>query len=359
VVGGVFSGIYADQQKLSNDIFPQSARRDALEKFLNMYFDEGFTPATQAVGNILVSGATGSSVPVATQFEYGPNGNLYASTTAVSFGTAASAVVPVQSVVPGQDQNLLEGASVTLVSPPAGLNGTATVYGGNISDGRDDETNEEAAARILRQIRTPLAGGKVSDYISFALAANDSVTSANVLRFAFGFGTVGVVITAGTTDIDTALNDGEPVVVIPSASLVQEVQDYIETQNPITDCATVLAAASVPIDVTVSVRYLSGTGSTILDGQTLTQQELVEREVKRAIYKTPVGGRIFGASGFVVASEIEEVLDTSLGAEPYTIGSYAEILVDRQVDDLSATGANRVMLFSQVAVPGTITVVEL
>lgn len=358
VVGGVFSGVYADQQKVANDIFPQSARRDALGKFLDLYFGDSFTPATVAIGKALVTGATGSIVQAGTQFEYTPNGNLYVATENVAFAGAPSASIPVQSVSTGQSQNLLEGAPLVLPSPPAGLDPTAVVYDGNISDGRDVESNEQAAQRILRQIRSPLAGGKVSDYEAFALAADPSVTSANVIRFPFGFGTVGVVITAGTTDIDEALDNNQPIILIPSEELVERVQNYIETVNPITDCATVLAPASVPIDVAVTVRYASGDNDTILSGQTLTQKELVEREIKRAIYKTPPGGRQLGGSGFVVCSEVEESLDVGLGAEPYTLGSYAQILVDRQVDDLSPSGANRMILGTQVAVPGVITVVE-
>lgn len=359
VVGGVFSGIYADQQKISNDPFPQSARREALERHLDLYFGEGFTPPTQSIGPVKVTGATGSVISVGDQFQYNPNGNLYTATEEVNFGISASALVSVRSVSTGQNQNLLEGAQLTLPSPPAGVDPTAVVFGAPISDGRDVETNAQATARILRQVRTPLAGGKIEDYKAFALAADPSVVSANVLRFPFGFGTVGIVITAGTTDIDTALNNGDPIVLTPSQELVDKVQDYIETQNPVTDCATVIAPASTPIDVTVNVRYSSGDNDTILTGQTLSQADLVRREVSRALYKTPAGGRQLGASGYVVASEIEEVLDLGLGGDPYTQGEYAQILLDRQVEDLAASGPNRVLSGNQYAVPGTITVMEM
>lgn len=359
VIGGTFSGIYADQQKISNDAFPQLARREALERFLNEYFDEGFEPATQASGTVKVTGASGSTVGAGTQFIYEPNGNVYTATETTNFGTAASASFPVVSVSSGQSQNLLEGAELSLPSPPAGVDSTAVVFDGNLADARNEESNEQAAARILARIRTPLAGGKVSDYVQFALDANSSVVSANVLRFPFGFGTVGVVITAGTTDIDEAVDNDQPVIQIPSDELIAEVQAYIDTHNPVTDCATVMAAASVAIDVTVNVQYASGDNDSIFTGQTLTQEELVQREVRRAIYKMPPGGRKIGASGSILASEIEEAIDNALSASPYTEGSKAQILVDRQVQDLSATGANRLLLGNQLAVPGTITVVEI
>lgn len=361
VTGGVVAGIYADQTRISNDPFPQSARREGLAKSLQTYFGGTFREATVSIGNVLVTGASGSTIVVGQQFEYKPNGNLYVATETTSFLTAASASVPVQSVATGQNQNLLEGAPLSLPSPPAGVDTIAYVYGAPLSDGRNVESDPEAAARILNQIRSPLAGGKVSDYQQFALNADPSVTSATVTRYPFGLGTVGVVITAGTTDIDAALDNGDPIILIPSDDLVDRVQTYIEEQNPVTDCAYVLKPASVGIDVTVSVRYAQGDGTTINSGQTLSQEDLVKREVQRAIYKTPPGGRKFSgnATGYVVASEIEEVIDLNLSASPYTIGEYAQIVTDRQIADLTVSGANRSLLGTQVAFPGTINVVTL
>lgn len=357
VIGGVVSGIYADQRRIADDAFPQSARREALARHLDLYFGSGFRTATQARGPVKVTGTPGSTVPIGTQFQYDVNGNVYVAEETVVL-TGASGVVEVLSNAAGQSQNLLEGTELTLPAPPAGIDSTAVVFGAAIGDGRNEESNEEAAARILARVRQPLAGGKVSDYQQFAFDADPSVTSANILRFPFGFGTVGVVITAGTTDIDEALNNGEPIVLIPSDDLVERVQDYIETQNPLTDCATVIKPQELPVDVTVHVRFAQGDLNTVNSGQTLTQGELVEREVKRALYKTPPGGRQFGASGFVVASEIEEVIDLNLSADPYTEGDITQIIVDRQVEDLSATGPNLMILGTQVAVPGTISVVE-
>lgn len=360
VVGGAFSGVYADQQKISNDPFPQSARREGLEKSLNTYFDSGFIAAQPSIGRVKVTGPSGTAFTAGQQFTYLPNGNLYVTTETIAFSPAGTGSVAVQSVAAGQSQNLLEGAPLTIVSPPAGVSPNANVFGGPLSDGRNIESNEEASARLLQFIRNPLAGGKESDYQQFARNADPAVTSASVIRFPFGLGSVGVVITAGTTDIDQALNNGEPIILIPSDTLVQTVQDYIEEQNPVTDCATVLKPATVTQDVTVTVRYVSGNNNTILSGQSLTQKQLVQREVQRAIYKTPPGGRKFtgNVTGYVVASEIEESLDLGLSSSPYTEGEYAQILADRQLSNLTASGANRALLGSEIAVPGVINVVE-
>lgn len=358
VVGGVVAGVYADQKKIANDAFPQSARREAVEKTLNMYFNDGFRESTPSVGNAKVTGATGSFMPAGTEFIYEPNGNTYQATEDLTL-TAVSGVVAVQSVGNGQIQNLFESTALKLSSPPSGFDPDAEVYGGDLADGRDDETVAQAVERILLQVRTPLAGGKISDYEQFALAADPSVVTANIIKYPFGLGTVGVVITSGTTDIDAAIDNDIPVVRMPSDALIETVQEYVETVNPVTDCATVLQPVEVEIPVTVYVKYKTGDGDTILSDQTVSQETLVLREVKRAIYKTPVGGRKFGASGYVVASEIEEVIDFNIGAEPYQVGAKAQIILDRKVDDLTATGFNRLLLGHEIPIPGTITVVEL
>lgn len=245
-----------------------------------------------------------------------------------------------------------------LSSPPAGVSSIAVALT-NLSDGRDLESNDEAATRILNRVRFPIAGGTVSDYQQWAVEADPSVIEANIIRFIFGPGTVGVVFTAGTTNIDEALNNGDAVVRVPSDDLVDTVTTYIDAKNPLTDCLTVLKPVLVSVDVTVRVRFVDGGLNTVPSGQTLTQEQLVQREVKRAIYKTPPGGRRFGATGFVVASEIEEVIDQGLSAAPYTEGEFVQILIDRQVDDLSSSGSNRTILDTELAEPGTITVVDL
>ena len=354
VVGGVISGLYADQQKIADDAFPQSARTEALEKHLILYFGSGFSPATQSAGEVAVTGTNGSVIPVATQFLYTPNGNIYQSTEELTL-VGTTGTIAVQSVASGQDQNLLDGAALVISSPPSGINPNAVAMG-EIGGGSNQESNEEAAERILNRLQKPPAGGNENDYITWAKEADPSVVDVNILRYIFGLGTVGVIFTAGTTDIDEAIDNGDPIVRIPTPALIQTVEDYIDALNPLTDCVFVQAPNQVYLPVTVKVRYVEGDDNTVPAGQTLTQKELVQREVRRAIYKTPPGGRRFSGQGYVLASEIEEVLDFGLSAAPYTEGQYAQILSDRQVENLSASGVNFPVAVNEIVEPGTILV---
>lgn len=358
VVGGTVSGAYADQQLVSNDAFPQSARTEALRRHLFMYGLADQKDPQAASGLAIFTGQIGSSVPAGIQGIYGPNGNVYQTFGPTVLMSATAENVPVISIATGQDQNLLAGAELAISSPPFGIDPVATISSTGLKNGRDQETDAQMADRILAFIRSPISGGTAIDYRQWALDADPSVVDASILRFAFGLGTVGVVIAAGTSDIDTAIDNGDPIQVTPSQELVDVVQAYIDTKRPVTDCAYVMGATEVPVDVTVRVRLLSGALSDTIPGTTITQEEAIRREVMRGLYKTPAGGRQFGASGFVVASELEEVMDYNLSANPYTVGRKYQLLVDRQLEDLSATGPNLMILGNQVAVPGTITILE-
>lgn len=357
VVGGVFSGIYGDQSKIADDAFPQSARREALQKHLNLYFGRDFNPPQPSLGTVVVTGTPSSFMPAATEFIYEPNGNTYKSVIDFTM-VGASGTVDILSDGSGQTQNLLDGAALKLSSPPSGFNSNAIAQG-PIGGGRDEESNTEASTVILEFIQQPPAGGTAADYKRFAQQADASVVDANVIRFINGLGTLGICITAGTTDIDTALNNGQPVVREPSDALVAIVQEYVDTQKVETDCVDVFGPQVITVDVEVKVRYKSGHNSTIISALGLTQEELVQREVKRAMFKTPPGGRQFNGNGYVVASEIEQVIDLGLSAEPYETGLYAAILVDRQVQDLAASGSNLLILPTQIAEPGSILITEL
>ena len=361
VTGGVVAGVYADNYLISQDAFPQNARQDAIAQWLITLFGNdpvqgNFLPATISQGFASVTGNPGQVVSVSLQAIYGPNGNAYTVQAATTLDSiAGTGLVPFQSVGTGQNQNLNAGAIITFPSPPAGLNSTAVVASGGFSDATDQESLTAARARVLTRIRTPLGVGRVSDYIQYAEEADPSVTSASVSRYPFGLGTVGVYITSGTNNIDAAVDAGEPINVIPSQQLIDTVQAYLDINSPATDCVTVLAPSAVAIDVNVQVSLSQGTLDTILAGQSLSQRQLIQREVSRALYKTLVGGRILGASGYVLASDIEQSIDVTLSAEATETGTIP-ILLDRRVFPLTATGYNRTILPQEVPIPGTITV---
>jgi uncharacterized phage protein gp47/JayE len=356
VVGGVAGGISSDLNKVSNDCFPQSARREALEQHLITYFGSGFLQATYSEGSVTLTGASGTTVPQGQRMKHLATLNEYITQVDAIIGAGGTATVDVKSSVTGQAQNLLTGTTLQLQSPPSNIGVNATVLAPGISDGRDVESTPAASARVLQRIRNPVRGGTEEDYKFWASASNPSVVSSKILRHRYGLGTVSVVISAGTSDIDQAIDNDQAVVVIPTEEVLTAAQNYIDGYNPLTDAVYCDAPIAVPIDVTASVTFASGDGSTIPGGSTVSQLDLVKREIKRAIYKTPIGGRIKGDYGYVFASELEAMIDLNLAAGQVGTGIKYQIVKDRQVADLSATGANRRIASNEVAIPGTITV---
>lgn len=358
-VAGVASGLSADIEKVGQDAFPQNARRDALLRHIFALFNENsFKPATVASGPMLVTGdALGGPFSAGLQATHQPSGNVYVTTEEFSLNASGEGSVNVQSILAGQSQNLQTGAELSIGSPPSGLDSIGTIGTGGISDGTNEESEELAAQRILDRMRSSARGGNDADYVVWAKSIT-GVTGASVLRYPLGLGTVGVVITSGTTDIDAALDADPPQAIdfTPSGDLIDAVQAYIDSVDPNTACAFVVAPVEVTIPVTVACKFKTGDKDTVLSGQTLTQGELVAREVQRAIYKTNTGGTRIGTTGYLLKKDIEDMIDVRLSAQGEIIGETLQIVVDRVVSDLDGVNANYELAANERPVPGTITI---
>jgi uncharacterized phage protein gp47/JayE len=359
VTAGVVSGLYADQEKVGQDAFPQNARREALLRHKFAYFNVStFDPATVADGPVIVTG-TPSAGPFSAglTLTHDQTGNTYQTTEDVTLDGSGNGSVTIQSVLAGQDQNLAAGSILSIGAAPAGLDNTATVDVGGISDGTNEENEERLAQRILNRMQSSARGGNDADHREWARAASPAVTDVAVLRYPNGLGTVGVIISSGTTDIDAAVDNDEAIDFTPSDDLIDLVQAYIELVDPVTECVFVSGPVEVEIDVTVVARFTSGDVSTVLSGQTLTQGELVEREVKRAIYKMGTGGTKMPDNTYVALKKsIEDGIDSHLSAGDTVLGSTLQIVLDRLVGNLDGVNENLELTANERPIPGTIVV---
>lgn len=358
-LAGVVNGVYADIERAAQDAFPQGARREAMLRHLFAYFAENtFKPATIADGPMTVTG-TPSAGPFSAGLNctYSVSGNVYVTTEAVTLDASGNGSVNVQSILAGQSQNLQPGAVLIIGSAPAGLNNTGVVGLGGLSDGTNEETEDLASVRVLARMRASARGGNTNDYVVWALSVT-GVTGANVQRYVNGFGTVGIAISSGTTDVDAAL-DAEPPQAIdftPSVDLIAAVQAYIESVTVETACPFVYATTEVTLPVSCAVKFTTGDKDTILSGQTpgfeLTQGEMVAREIKRALYKCGPGG----VGGFIAKKAIEDMIDSRLSANDTVLGSTLQIVVDRVISNLDGVNANKALAPNERPIPGTITI---
>ena len=356
VIGGLLSGVYADINRVSNDAFPQSARRESVDKHLQVQFGSGLRQPTSAIGFALVSAtASGAVVAVNTQFVHELSGQSYGVTETITL-SAVTGNIPIRSFGTGQVQNLVTGTTLKILGGPVGLSTTATVIDPGLTDARDAETTQDGALRVLQKIRNPSRGGTSTDYVNWAVAADARVLSCVVNRFPYGLGSVGLVISAGTNDIDAAIDADLPVIVTPSSELKEIVRQYVEALNPICDLVYVDGPTETSINVTAKIAFTSGTKDTVVTGTGgKTQGQLVIREIRRAIYKTPIGGREINGVKALRISDIEEQIDAKLSSSPYTVGTAWQFVGDRQVTASGGT-PNVSMDVGDVAVPGTITI---
>lgn len=370
VISGLASGLYGDQAKINNDTFTSTARPEAL---VLKGADLGLSilPATQSTGALAVTitGPNGTVVAAGDlTFLYGATNLFYTNTTG---GTIASGslTLSVQCEVAGSLGNIASPDTLTVVSPPTGVSTTANIVV-NIAGGSDVESTDSFRARLLaRQQNTP-SGGNAADYKAWGFLADPSVRSVSIRRFIKGLGTVGVAITTGPTDIDSAVTNGTSVVRIPSSTVIQSVQAYYDSVTPLTSCTTVFSPTETAFPVTVAVD-LAGTNtldsvpsSATYNPLGLTIRALITREVTRALLKVAIGGRTRGTQtqGYIFASDIEINLDTWLSAEsdPVTGLSkgYIPVLADRQVLPLNGTSYDVPIDSNSLATAGVITIVQ-
>jgi uncharacterized phage protein gp47/JayE len=366
-VSGLISGLYGDQAKTYLDTFISTCRPAALVLF-SQDFNIPQQPAVQAASvGVQIPGSTNGTVvnPGDLTFLYGPTNVIYTNTTGgiVSGGILT---VNVQCEITGQIGNISFPDSLQVISPPTGIGATANLAV-DMSDGSDIETIDSWRARILSFVQSPPAGGNSIDYPNFAFLASQTVRSASIVRWGRGLGTVDVYITTGTTDIDTAITQGQSIVRIPSDDVIATIQAYYDIHDPLTDSARVYAPSEQTFDVTVKVDLVAGlTLTSVPDDATynplgLTVSQLVQRELSRVIYKLPTGGRkVPGLTGgFVVAADLEVGLDTWLSAVPDSNGVVSgklPLLTNRQVQMLASPSWDAPVGGSQLPKPGTLTV---
>jgi uncharacterized phage protein gp47/JayE len=149
-------------------------------------------------------------------------------------------VVPVEAFEAGVAGNLPGGVKLSWVSPPTGVQPQVTVQAPGLQGGVDLESDESLRQRLLRRIQKPPQGGSKSDYEAWALAVS-GVGKAWVFPQQFGEGTVGVAVAAAGLDP------------IPTAFLVEDVQELLDERRPVTAQPTAWAPEALAVPLTIAL----------------------------------------------------------------------------------------------------------
>ncbi|MFN8769302.1 MAG: baseplate J/gp47 family protein [Neisseriaceae bacterium] len=331
-IGAIASGIDQDIYTFRQNIFPQYASGNALDKFLASYNLQPRSAGVPATGYCSLPAVQAQDVtlPANTQLSISNNQYFIQQTTIVKAGTLGQ--IPIQSANTGSGQQLANGTELKLTNPMGNIDRLVVL---SMNDGAGSESDPNVRYRILQAIQNPKLGGTKQDYITWA-TSQPNITAAYIVANILQTGILSVFVLSGTNDPDVIL--AKPDIIYNRTTTkpdMQTAQNYIETQRPINDNALVSNTdTQVYADAnTINVGMIliqNLTLTTILpDFNNMTVSDLIKREVRRAFISSPLYGTLIGSARFVLLSDVVQSIDTGLSV---TGGIYAQILIDRKVD---------------------------
>lgn len=309
IISVVFSGavylLYGFIDYLSKQILPDTAEEDWLVRHANLY---GLTrkSATFATGTVELTGTAGTTVDSGTLLQTNDSVQFAADSDVTIASGETTASVSVTAVDAGTSGNV-GAAAIDLVSAIDGVDSVAFTTG---ADGAtDQETIEELRTRLLLKLRTPVSGGRASDYSQWAESITGCVYAWTIDAY-MGVGTVGVMIagenkTAVSDDVKTA------------------VADYIETKRPLGVLVYVYSVVPVIIGFTIAVP--SGTSDDLKTSIRTALADLFNDESK--------------ISGTILLSHIQSAI-MSTGISDYSISGMTVSGASVTVGNITATGLN-------------------
>ncbi len=331
-IGAIASGIDQDIYTFRQNIFPQYASGNALDKFLASYNLQPRSAGVPATGYCSLPTVQAQDVTLQANTQLSISNNQYfiQQTTTVKAGTLGQ--IPIQSANTGSGQQLANGTELKLTNPVGNIDKLIVL---SMNDGAGSESDPNVRYRILQAIQNPKLGGTRQDYITWA-TSQPNITAAYIVANILQTGILSVFVLSGTNDPDVILS--KPDIIYNRTTTkpdMQTAQNYIETQRPINDNALVSTTdTQVYADantINVGVILIQNlTLTTILpDFNNMTVADLIRREVRRAFISSPLYGTLIGSARFVLLSDVVQSIDTGLSV---TGGIYAQILIDRKVD---------------------------
>lgn len=298
VLAGGVHGLYGFIDWLSRQVIYDTAEAEYLERWASIW-GVSRIPASFATGSVTFSGTNGAVIPAGTELQRA-DGALFTvdADATIAAGTATAAITAFDA---GQAGNADTGAVMTLSTPIAGVNATATA--GVLSGGADAETDDALRGRFIARIQNPPHGGAAHDYEAWALAVA-GVTRAWVYPEELGAGTVTVRFVRDNDDS-----------IIPDAGEVASVQAYIDNLRPVTADVTVAAPIADPLDFTFSS----------ISPNTAAVKAAVEAELADLISREAEPG------GMLYLSHIRAAISAAVGETNY-------VLTSPSADVAAATG---------------------
>ena len=294
IVAAAAWSLYGFASWISRQVFPDTAELEYLERWAAIWGIARIA-ATYATGSVTLTGVDGTVVPTGTGLRRS-DGVDYTTTSpaTIAGGTATAAVA---AAVAGEAGNAAAATVLSFIAPVSGAASTATVTGGGLVGGADQETDTSLRSRLLARMRTPPDGGSVDDYEAWALAALAGVTRVWVTSPSIGLVSVLFVMDGG----------GGGGGILPSSGQIATVQTYIDdpSRRPVT--AVVAVAAPTATAVAFTIDLLTGDTAAI---RAAVQAELTDLFVREG---TP--------GGAILISHIREAISQATGETDHILTS--------------------------------------
>lgn len=232
-LSGTAYGLYGYLDWISEQILPDTADEETLERIANLRLSQPRKAAQPAEGTASFTAAAGRVVDADTVMQSG-DGRVYRVTESVST-VAGTNTAKLEAVDAGTLGNIESGMVLTLIQPVEGIVSSFTVLAPGLIGGIAQESVESLRARVVRSYRVIPHGGSADDYETWALEV-PGVTRAWCRRKFLGPGTVGLFVMRD--------DDANP---IPDPAQLAEVAAYIEPLRPVTAELYVLAPLQEPV----------------------------------------------------------------------------------------------------------------
>lgn len=317
-LAGVTHSLHGHLVFVSRQLFPDQAEAEFLVRWASIYNVQR-KAATFPTLQISGTGVETTVITSGTLFKRS-DGVEYATDSEVTIA-AGVYTVEITAIDSGAGGNIDDGQTVSLSSPFAGVDSQAVVDS-TVTEGENEETDENLRIRLVNRIQAPPAGGTATDFISFALSVA-GITRAWVFPGHLGEGTVGV-----------SFVEDDQINIIPSPAKVAEVQAVLDLEGPISADKIAFAPAAKTVDLTINLKPNT---SVVRDAVTLELKDLFAREAQVAGAYKGVG---LTHSGILNLSKLNEAISVANGEEDH---------------GLELPTADIIPVVGEIAVLGTIT----
>jgi uncharacterized phage protein gp47/JayE len=272
---------------VSRQIMPDTADLENLKRWASIWGVQQ-QPATYSQGPITITGQAGQVIDALSILLRG-DGRRYILDAQVTIGGGGTVAGSITAEEPGADGDAEIGIPLSLETPNSSVTSIVVASPG-LDLGTDEETPESLLERLLERIQEPPLGGAAADYERWAKEV-PGVGQAWCYPANQGPGTVGLAFTTDDPD--------DP---IPSPSLVEEVQDYIDLIRPVTADFTAFAPIAEDLDFTIEL---------LPDSPEV--RAAVEQELKDLLQRESEPG------GTILISHIREAISIAAGEADHVL----------------------------------------